>query len=455
MKRRTLIKSALAATGATASNQALIGGLSLLSSYSAAGSQHLSDHRTLVMVYLNGGMDSLSLLIPTEGDGYTTYKNLRQHLATPQANLIKLSGTEYGAPDYCESMVNLFTSGKLSWISNVGPLRYPTTKTMIQNDDTVMPLFVGSHNSQEIMWQSASTDPNAREGWGAKILELLNLPTTTIPANISLNRSPLFTRSLLSPSFSVNPEGVQNLHRLNPLQPGEGLDLNLFYAIQEANRAPLLDREFASRNLRTLDESAFLSSVLENISEPQVSYPVDDNEEGQILQTQLKMAARLIEAAPVLDHPRQVILVNMSAFDTHDNQSRYLPSLLNSLFTNLEAFQRDLETRGIDDRVVTFSQSEFGRTPTINANGTDHGWGGHNFLMGTPVKGGQIAGEVPEFNVSTDKMLYNLSIPDFSVEQYASNLAKWFGLSGSQIAEVFPNLSRFDDVDFGLLPSAS
>ena len=52
-------------------------------------------------------------------------------------------------------------------------------------------------------------------------------------------------------------------------------------------------------------------------------------------------------------------------------------------------------------------------------------------------------------------MLYNLSIPDFSVEQYACNLAKWFGLSGSQIAEVFPNLSRFDDVDFGLLPNAS
>ena len=70
--------------------------------------------------------------------------------------------------------------------------------------------------------------------------------------------------------------------------------------------------------------------------------------------------------------------------------------------------------------------------------------------MGTPVRGGQIVGEVPEFNVQTEKMLYNLSIPDFSVEQYASNLAKWFGLTDTEIRDVFPNLYRFDDVDFGL-----
>jgi len=162
------------------------------------------------------------------------------------------------------------------------------------------------------------------------------------------------------------------------------------------------------------------------------------------------MAARLIAAAPDLGHHRQVIMVQMHAYDTHDDQDRILPKLLRALFENLEAFQADLEARGLDHRVVTFSQSDFGRTPTINANGTDHGWGGHNFVMGTPVRGGQIIGEIPEFNVRTEKMLYNLSIPDFSVEQYGANLARWFGLSDSEIREVFPNLYRFDDVDFGL-----
>ena len=140
----------------------------------------------------------------------------------------------------------------------------------------------------------------------------------------------------------------------------------------------------------------------------------------------------------------------MHGFDTHDNQDRDLPNLVSALFENLEAFQSDLEARAVDGRVVTFSQSDFGRTPTINANGTDHGWGGHYFVMGTPVDGGRLIGEIPEFDLDTNKMLYNLSIPDISIEQYASNLARWFGLSSSDTLEVFPTLANFDDIEFGL-----
>ena len=75
--------------------------------------------------------------------------------------------------------------------------------------------------------------------------------------------------------------------------------------------------------------------------------------------------------------------------------------------------------------------------------------------MGTPVRGGQIVGAIPEFGVDTEKMIYNLPIPDFSVEQYASNLARWFGLTRSQVLEVLPGLDRFEDVDFGLFSDAS
>lgn len=45
-------------------------------------------------------------------------------------------------------------------------------------------------------------------------------------------------------------------------------------------------------------------------------------------------------------------------------------------------------------------------------------------------------------------MLYNLSIPSFSVEQSSSNLARGFGLSKSQVYEVSPSLNRFDGIDF-------
>jgi uncharacterized protein (DUF1501 family) len=452
MQRRDLLKSALGSLAACAGNTTMLGGLGLLNSAQALGSASFNDHKSLVMVFLKGGVDSLALLIPSDSKSYAQYKDLRQHLATPQQNLMELGSDGLAAPDYCAEMLDLFNDKKLSWVSNVGPLRQPTTKTMIQNDERAMPYFVGAHNSQQIMWNSATVDPNAREGWGARMLDLIQSSSSVVTPNISLARNQLFTSTLQTPTFSVNPDGIQNFASLDPpSQGGENPDLDLFYALQRAPRDGLLGRELAARNLRTHESSDFLAQVVGETSESSVAYPSDGNIEGQILQKQLKMAARLIEAAPALDHPRQVIMVEMNAYDTHDNQDRILPALLRSLFSNLQAFQSDLEARGVNQRVVTFSQSDFGRTPTINANGTDHGWGGHNFLMGTPVKGGQIIGEVPEFGIETEKMLYNLCIPDFSVEQYTANLARWFGLSNSLIAEVFPNLHRFDDVDFGLL----
>jgi uncharacterized protein (DUF1501 family) len=42
-------------------------------------------------------------------------------------------------------------------------------------------------------------------------------------------------------------------------------------------------------------------------------------------------------------------------------------------------------------------------------------------------------------------------IPTTSVDQYGATLSKWFGLSGAQVAAVFPNLSRFPTPDLGFL----
>lgn len=450
MKRREVLKSGVVATVATASNRAMIGSFGLLNSLAATSSSDLAGYKTLVMVYLNGGADSLGLLLPTSPSEYSAYKDLRQHLSVDLAELINLGSGDHGAPTYCRNMVNLFDAGKLSWVSNVGPLKQPTTKAMIKNSNRAMPNFIGSHNSQTIMWQSGTVNASAREGWGAKMLELLHQTSPTISPNISLDRAQLFTSTLARPTFSVNPERIQNLASLTLSDVGENPELDLFYSMQNLDLSAVLDRELASRNLSTLESSAALSQTLENIGDASIDYPDDSLIEGQLFQRQLKMAARLIEAAPQLEHQRQVLMVQMHAFDTHDNQDRILPGLISSLFSNLEAFQSDLEARGLDDRVVTFSQSDFGRTPTINANGTDHGWGGHCFVMGTPIRGGQLVGTIPEFGVDTDKMIYNLLIPDYSVEQYASNLARWFGLTRSQISDVLPNLERFEDIDFRL-----
>ena len=71
-----------------------------------------------------------------------------------------------------------------------------------------------------------------------------------------------------------------------------------------------------------------------------------------------------------------------------------MPKNLALTFDSLLAFQRDLEARGLADRVLTLVWSEFGRRAAENGSGTDHGAAGVGFLIGTRAAGRMI-GEFP------------------------------------------------------------
>ena len=104
----------------------------------------------------------------------------------------------------------------------------------------------------------------------------------------------------------------------------------------------------------------------------------------------------------------------------------------------LLAFQRDLEARGLDDRVVTLVWSEFGRRPEENGSaGTDHGAGGNAFLIGTPARG-QMVGEWPGLKVlDEDDNLRSTS--DFRAV-YCALVEQWFGVDAGA---VIPGASGF------------
>ena len=88
MKRRQILKTGLASIGIPASNMFLGSGLGLLSNLAAASTARPADFKTLVMVFLHGGLDSLGLIVPSSGTPHERYKNIRQHLAYEQEELI-------------------------------------------------------------------------------------------------------------------------------------------------------------------------------------------------------------------------------------------------------------------------------------------------------------------------------------------------------------------------------
>jgi uncharacterized protein (DUF1501 family) len=152
------------------------------------------------------------------------------------------------------------------------------------------------------------------------------------------------------------------------------------------------------------------------------------------------------------------------------------PGILDLLSRSLAGFYNALASVGLANVATAFTASDFGRTLTNNDNGTDHGWGGHHFVVGGAVQGGKFYGNgsgfasnlaSPNFGLVMPSLAnpttpygilspnlndpgdgYGRLIPTTSVDQYAATLAHWF-LSGGgvdptgDIGLIFPNLANF------------
>lgn len=175
------------------------------------------------------------------------------------------------------------------------------------------------------------------------------------------------------------------------------------------------------------------------------------------LSNQLKIVARMIAGRTALSNKRQIFFVQIGGWDTHtsqipnptaQNQGYY--NLINNLSRSIKAFSDAMKALGMWDKVMLFTASDFNRTFTPNKNdatgGSDHAWGGTSIVAGGAVKGGRIYGTFPDLTVNGGiDCTGNRGrwIPTTAVDQKAAMIGKWFGLSDAQVAQVFPNLTRF------------
>jgi uncharacterized protein (DUF1501 family) len=136
---------------------------------------------------------------------------------------------------------------------------------------------------------------------------------------------------------------------------------------------------------------------------------------------------------------RCIALSAPGEYDTHSDQAPALASGLQLTADSLLAFQRDLEARGLADRVLVHVWSEFGRRAEENGSGgTDHGAAGVGFLVGTRVKGTMI-GEFPGLATGLDDDGNVKATSDFR-GIYAGLLEQWLG---TDAAAVLPGAGSF------------
>jgi uncharacterized protein (DUF1501 family) len=438
-RRRFLTTTALTGTGL------LLGGLG------REAEAALTGYRSLVCLFLLGGNDSFNLLVPRSQAEYDVYANSRQNLAIPRAELLPInalgvSGSSYGLHPSTSGLQALFESGRAAFIANCGPLIQPTTAAQAIEGAVPLPPQLFSHNDQQDQWQTLKGRNLGTTGWAGRAADLLQgeLADQLMPLNASLLGNLPWQAAEQALAYAMGPTGAVEYTYLNAGIPGAARRRLAFERVLAAGSPSIYGRALAEANERALLYADRVLGAIASAPPIGTAFPADD------LGTQLGIVAKLIAARETLNMRRQIFIVATGGFDTHDDQNELQPGLLGKVSTNLAAFHAATVELGVASAVTTFTMSDFGRTLTSNGDGTDHGWGGHQVVLGDAVRGRDIYGPLPRLEIDgPDDVGGGRIVPTTSVDQLAATLLRWFGLTESQIDLVAPALDNFPTRDLG------
>jgi uncharacterized protein (DUF1501 family) len=350
---------------------------------------------------------------------------------------------------------NLFNAGRLAIMANTGTLIVPATKAQVEANSVPLPASLFSHFDQTAAWQAIASNGGSAEhvGWGgsvADLIESMNMNSNSMFTCISTAGIALFLSGQTSFQLNCTSAGPIPISGLaQPLFGGSG-GTNALNSILSAEEANLFAKEYEVVIQRSIQAQATLASSMLPAgasgvpNPPQYLDPMTNKLADNPLATSLQTVARIIGGRAGLGVTRQIFYVQLGSFDTHNNQAQLHANLLTQLGQAFEYFDAQMTSFGLGNQVTSFTASDFGRTLTSNSNGTDHGWGSHHFVLGGAVQGGDMYGQYPVIGADqANDVGAGRLIPTTSVDQYAGTLARWFGLSDSQIRQVLPNFANF------------
>jgi uncharacterized protein (DUF1501 family) len=421
-----------------------------------------TDYRALVCVFLSGGNDGHGTVIATDAPSFSAFTTARSGapgLAYSQNTLLPIApktaqgGRTFALNPYLTGVQNLFNAGRAAVVANTGTLIAPTTKAQIQASSVPLPASLYSHFDQTAAWQAITANGGSavHTGWGGAMADLIaSMNTNSAFTCISTAGLALFLSGQTSFQLNVTSAGPIPISGLARPLFGSQAGSNELASILTADEINLFAKEYeVIVNRSTAAQAMLATSMLPAgvggvANPPQYLDPITLKLANNSFATSLQTVARIIGGRTGLGVTRQIFYVVLGGFDTHSNQAPQIARLLTQLGAGLEYFDAVMTTMGLNNNVTTFTASDFGRTLTANSDGTDHGWGSHHIVTGGAVQGQDIYGQYPVIgsNQANDTGAGRL-IPTTSVEQYAGTLARWFGLSDSQVKEVFPNFANF------------
>lgn len=366
------------------------------------------DWPTLVVVQLGGGNDGLNTVVPFVHD---EYYRARPKLAVPQQKVLRLSD-EVGLHPALTALKSAYDDGRVALVQGVG---YPNPNR--------------SHFRSMEIWQTA--DPagtGPKSGWLGRLFDS-ECPDCGSSAGMTLSAEmPLAMQGTAPRVIAVDDIARFGFH---PVQGGGAAEVEAFRRLIQPvpGEEPLVD--FLSHTeMNALLAAADLNKLAGRLAQDAGSgYPKEP------FAQKLRIVAELIAAGS----PTRVYYVGLGGFDTHVTQAGRHDRLLESLGAGLGAFLGDLKAKGLQDKVLLMTFSEFGRRVGENASGgTDHGTAAPMLLVGGQVKPG-VHGVHPSLtDLDQGDLKYQI---DFR-SVYSTVLEQWLGVPSAPILG-----GKFDPLD--------
>jgi uncharacterized protein (DUF1501 family) len=452
--QRAMQLSALGVATPLAINLAAIG---------EAAAFEATDYKALVCVFLHGGNDYANTVVAYDPANYAKYHEIRAGAAgedeagialaradlaatalTPVDGAVLTDDLQYALAPQLVGLKSLFDAGRLGIQLNVGPLIQPTTLAQYQSSNKVanpLPPKLFSHNDQQSVWQSDGSEGSSN-GWGGRLgdIALASNASSAQLTCISASNNAVFVAGRDALQYQISANGAIRINALG------GALRTAVNSIVTRRSAHVLEDECTAVTRRSIELEGIVNAALGGVTLA-TTFP-----NTNILARQMRIVARLIGANATLGVKRQVFFVSLGGFDNHNSLMADHAKLMTSLDGALTAFHAATVELGVADKVTTFTASDFGRTLSSNSDGSDHGWGAHQFVMGGAVKGGRFYGIAPHISIETDDQVgQGRLLPSTGVDQFGATLAQWFGCTASELPGVLPNIGNFSSSNLGFL----
>ena len=363
---------------------------------------------------MEGGWDALSVLAPVRE---AKYKELR-----PTLGLAEGSGKTFTEDENlmwhpsAAGLAELHEEGKVTAFPAIG----------YEPQDE-------SHFTSRHYWEVGQLDTNARTGWMGRYLDLAGEPTNPLQGlSLDYSLAPALATETM-PVAAVSSPADYTMWAEGLGSPVIEPALETFGALGAPHRPSPALRTGSRRLLRHRprpQQDGRVRQVREGIGR-QIS--------GHLPERRLRGTARGARCDAAHGNADQMRVAERRRLLRHalrrGGHARHQPR---QTVAAVVAFQRDLEARSLDQRVLIQLWSEFGRRPRENGSGTDHGAGGNAFLIGTRASG-KMVGEFPGLtNLDENENVMRTS--DFR-GMYCSLLEQWFQ---TEAGLVIPEAASFE-----------